>query len=196
MSRYLPRYQHFSQTHQVQKDNNKKLQPYRGRYKAKFHPCVMLSSCQYKQQGGGRSLARLLERQKMKVSETFSFVHSKATKCFGIRLTSEDLCSAFLPLCLYGKMKINKKTSTEMTIECWCTNHRADQGAFWCTMEWSRSSLMSELRCVLSLLFTEEKKALMVITLFFPSSVLCFNHRLSLYSTQHLVLVRPPSGYW
>lgn len=78
----------------------------------------MLSSCQHKQQGDGRSLARLLERQKMKVSKTFSFVHSKATKCFGIHLTSEDLCNIFSPLLLYGKMKINKKTFTEMTIEC------------------------------------------------------------------------------
>lgn len=46
-----------------------------------------------------------------------------------------------------------------MTIEHCCTNHKADQGAFWCMMQWSRSSLKLELRCVLSSPFTGEKKS-------------------------------------
>lgn len=90
-------------------------------------------------------------------------------------LTSEDLCSkCFLSDSSIWKMKINKKTFIEMTIERWCTNHGADQGAFWCMTEWSRRSLMSELRYVLSLPFTGEKRALIIII--FLHSSLCFNH--------------------
>lgn len=178
MSRYLPRYQHFSGMLQVQKDNNnKKLLPYRHKYKAKFHLLFIWAVASTASWGKEDAYQDGWKGEWWRSwTMTSSFVCSKWPNALALFTW---ICLTFavnvVPLILlYGKMKINKKTFTEMTIEHGCTNHRADQGAFWGMMEWSRSSLMSELERVLSLPFMGKKKAIIVIIL--SHSVLHFNH--------------------